>query len=95
MNVSIYNQIRQLEKMHRILSEYADNLRYHVIVGPESMIDEALYYGLPEEIGSWYKYRYFAQNRTDAENIISYINCFCLPYLESQMVILKETLNVT
>lgn len=94
MNVSIYNQIQQLEKMLRILNDYTDNLRYHVITGPDNTINDAVYYGLPEEIGAKYRYIYYEQNRLDAENIINYINGICVPCIEEKIKKMNEVLDL-
>ena len=93
MNVSIYNQIMQLEKMLRILNNYADNLRYHAITAPANAIEDGLYYGLPEEIASKYRWLYYEHNKIDAEKIISYINGVCSPCLEGKIKQMKELLD--
>ena len=85
MNVSIYNQIQQLEKLLRILNNYADNLRYHAITAPANAIEDGLYYGLPEEIASKYRWLYYERNRIDAENILHYIDGVCIPCLENKI----------
>lgn len=90
MDVSIYNQIQNLEKLIRILNNYADNLRYHVITAPMDTLDDALRFGLPEEIGAKYRWRYYEQNRIEAENIIGYINGVCIPCLEEKIRKMKE-----
>lgn len=91
--VTIENQIQQLEKLLRILNSYVDNLRYHIITAPESAIEEGLYYGLPKEIASKYRWHYYERNRIDAENIISYINGVCIPYVENKIRQMKEVVN--
>lgn len=93
MNVSIYNQCRQLEKMIQIMRDFTDNLSWHVIKQPEEVLEEAFRYGLPEETGLHYRYKYLVSNKIDTELIITYINKICIPYLEDKLKKLKELLN--
>lgn len=92
MNVSIYNQCRQLEKLIQIMNDFADNLKWHVIIQPEEVLDEALRCGLPQETGLCYRYK-LASNKIEAELIISYITKICIPLLEDKLKKLKELLN--
>lgn len=94
MNVSIIDQIQQLEKLLRILNNYADNLRHHAITAPANAIEDGLYYGLPEEIASKYRWLYYERNRIDAENILHYIDGVCVPCLENKIKEMKETLDI-
>lgn len=93
MSVSIIDQIQQLEKLLHVLNDYMDNLRYHVITAPMDTMEEALRYGLPEEICAKYRWIYYEHNRIDAENIISYIKGVCVPCLENKIKHMKELLN--
>lgn len=94
MSASIVRQIECLKKLLDILNGYTDNLRYHAITAPKEAIEEGLRWGLPEEIGMKYYYRYYIHNQIDADNIIRYINSICIPALEGKIKKLQEVLDL-
>ena len=94
MNVSIYNQYQQIERLIVVLKDYMDNLRYHAIIKPKEVLDEAFRNGLPEEIYNTYLGFYYALNEQDAQGIVVYIEKFCIPYLEKVSKDLYEALHI-
>lgn len=92
------NSIFYLNELVKLLmtdiEAYQDALRMHAITIPREKLEEAVRYGFPEDIYSYYMNTYYVKNEAAAEGVINFIKKDFIPYLQNVSFHLQEAMNV-
>lgn len=94
MDNSIFYLNEQVKTLISDIEAYSDALRMHAITIPKEKLEEAVRYGFPEDIYSYYMNAYFVKNEASAEGVINFIQQSFLPYLQNVSFHLQEAMNV-
>lgn len=94
MDNSIFYLNEQVKTLISDIEAYSDALRMHAITISKEKLEEAVRYGFPEDIYSYYMNAYFVKNEASAEGVINFIQQSFLPYLQNVSFHLQEAMNV-
>ena len=94
MDNSIFYLNELVKSLMSDIEAYQDALRMHAITIPRDKLEEAVRYGFPEDIYSYYMNTYYVKNEAAAEGVINYIKKDFIPYLQNVSFHLQEAMNV-
>lgn len=94
MDNSIFYLNELVKSLMTDIEAYQDALRMHAITIPREKLEEAVRYGFPEDIYSYYMNTYYVKNEAAAEGVINFINKDFIPYLQNVSFHLQEAMNV-
>lgn len=93
MDNSIATLIRRVDALIDGIKTFRGCLEHHVIIEPKNRLDEAVRCGFPEDICHYYYQGYMIQNIEFVEELLRYIDCTFIPYLENVRFHLSEAVN--
>ena len=94
MDNSIFYLNELVKSLMSDIEAYQDALRMHAITIPREKLEEAVRYGFPEDIYSYYMNTYYVKNEAAAEGVINFIKKDFIPYLQNVSFHLQEAMNV-
>lgn len=94
MDNSIFYLNELVKSLMSDIEAYQDELRMHAITIPREKLEEAVKYGFPEDIYSYYMNTYYVKNEAAADGVINYIKKDFIPYLQNVSFHLQEAMNV-
>ena len=94
MDNSIFYLNELVKSLMTDIEAYQDALRMHAITIPREKLEEAVRYGFPEDIYSYYMNTYYVKNEAAAEGVINFIKKDFIPYLQNVSFHLQEAMNV-
>lgn len=94
MDNSIFYLNELVKSLMTDIEAYQDALRMHAITIPREKLEEAVRYGFPEDIYSYYMNTLFVKNEAAAEGVINFIKKDFIPYLQNVSFHLQEAMNV-
>ena len=94
MDNSIFYLNELVKSLMSDIEVYQDALRMHAITIPREKLEEAVRYGFPEDIYSYYMNTYYVKNEAAAEGVINFIKKDFIPYLQNVSFHLREAMNV-
>jgi len=94
MDNSIFYLNELVKSLMSDIEAYQDALRMHAITIPREKLEEAVRYGFPEDIYSYYMNTYYVKNAAAAEGVINFIKKDFIPYLQNVSFHLQEAMNV-
>lgn len=92
MDITIYEEIEQIQALIAELENYCTALNQKVIVVPSQEIEDARHAGLPLDYVMRYNTCYYSHNVATAQNMINIIKEFHIPYWQAVIAKLQERL---
>lgn len=93
MDNSLLTYHNKIMDMVAVLKAYSSKLRHHIIIEPQTKLEEAVRLGFPTDIAKYYLHYYYDRNESETEIIIAYIEDKCIPYLENVVYHIESAMN--